>query len=119
MRQLIFHPLTPLVLFSISLAVLLITYLIAGSIPSPEFEVIVTFDWGLLLALWIVADARRRTGIPCYDFGFICYLSLPFAIPWYCFWSRGWRGALTLILLVGLFASPYFVSCMVWLWLYG
>jgi hypothetical protein len=72
-----------------------------------------------LVLFWIVADARRRTGIPCFDFGFLCYVFLPFAFPWYCFWSRGWRGALMLLLILSLWIGPYIVASMIWITLYG
>lgn len=118
MRQILVHPLMPLLIFSLTLAALLTTYLVAGSAPSATFELVAAVSWSLLLALWIVADARRRTGIPCFDFGFFCYVLLPVAVPWYCFWSRGWRGVLTLSAIVGLWLAPYIVASMVWLALY-
>jgi hypothetical protein len=119
MRQLLFHPLGPLLLFSMTLTALLATYLAAGLTPSTEFEIVASLSWSLLLALWVVADARRRTGIPCFDFGFYCYVFLPFVVPWYCFWSRGWRGVLTLTTIAGLWLAPFIIANVVWLAMYG
>jgi hypothetical protein len=119
MRQLLLHPVAPLLLFSIAMTAVLTTYLAAGLAPSTTFEIVASFSWSLLLALWIIADARRRTGIPCFDFGLFCYAFLPFVLPWYCFWSRGWRGAITLASLAGLWLVPYIVATAIWLVLYG
>ncbi|MCI0332520.1 MAG: hypothetical protein L0228_04780 [Planctomycetes bacterium] len=119
MRYFITHPIAPLLLFSIVLAALLAAYLAVGMSPSTSFEVVASFSWSLLLAFWVVADARRRKGIPCFDFGLFCYVFLPLVVPWYCFWSRGWRGALTLVAIAGLWLAPYIIAMAVWLILYG
>ena len=119
MRQVFTHSLAPLLLYSIALTAILTTYLVAGLSPSTSFEVVASFSWSLLLAIWIVSDARRRSGIPVFDFGFYCYVFLPVVFPWYCFWSRGWRGALTLVTIGGLWLGPYVVATAVWLALYG
>ena len=113
------HTLAPLLLFSVALTALLIAYLAVGLAPSFTFQFVGSFCWSILLALWIVADARRRMGVPCYDFGFFCYLFLPVAIPWYCFWSRGLRGLLTLVIIALIWFVPYLVASIVWLTLYG
>jgi hypothetical protein len=115
----IYHPIAPLVTFSIALAALLTIYLAAGLSPSPAFEFVASFWWSILLAIWIVADACRRTGVPCFDLGFSCYLFLPVAVPWYCFWSRGWRGILTLLAIVGIWLAPYVLAGLVWEAIYG
>jgi hypothetical protein len=117
--QLVLHPFAPLVFFSVALTAMLATYLVGGFAPSPTFEMLSTLSWALLLALWVVADARRRKQIPCYDFGFFCYLFLPVLVPGYCFWSRGWRGVLTLVAIATLWLMPYIVATMVWIALYG
>ena len=113
------HPLTPLLLFAVALTGMLATYLSLGFVPSTTFEIFAAFCWSLLLAFWVVADARRRTGVPCFDFGFFCYLFLPVVIPWYCFWSRGRRGALTLVVLACLWLAPYVIASIVWAALYA
>jgi hypothetical protein len=119
MGRFVNYPLAPLLLFSVALTALLVTYLAVGLSPSPTFEFIASFFWSLLLALWIVADVRRKSGVPCFDFGFFCYLFLPIAVPWYCVWSRGVRGLLLLVGIGLLWLAPYFVANLVWLALYG
>jgi hypothetical protein len=67
MSKVISHPLAPLFLFSVALSSLLSAYLMAGFAPSATFEFAATFSWMLLLAFWLVADARRRSATPCFD----------------------------------------------------
>jgi hypothetical protein len=82
--------------------------------PSPTFEMVASFWWSILLALWIVADARRRSCVPCFDFGFFCYILLPLSVPWYCLWSRGWRGLFLMAAILVLWLAPYVVAGVVW-----
>jgi hypothetical protein len=110
MGKLVTHPLAPLLLFAVILTALLTTYPAAGFAPSESFETVAAFAWSFLVLFWIVADARRRIGIPCFDFGFLCYAFLPLAVPWYCFWSRGWRGAMLLLMIFGLWAGPHILA---------
>jgi hypothetical protein len=87
--------------------------------PSTTFELLASVSWSLLVALWVVVDARRRACTPCFDFGFFCYVFFPVAVPWYCFWSRGWRGALTLVIILGLWFAPHIVASVAWIALSG
>ncbi|MCA9235058.1 MAG: hypothetical protein KDA44_06290 [Planctomycetales bacterium] len=114
-----FHPLAPLVAFALALATLLVAYIAAGYAPSPMFEVLTSVAWGLLLAYWVVTDARRRSITPCFDFGFFCYAFLPLVVPGYCVWSRGWRGGLLILTLAVLWLLPYFAAGLAWSALYG
>jgi hypothetical protein len=118
-QTLVFKPLAPLFFFSLALTALLSICLVAGFAPSATFELVASISWSLLVAFWVVADARRRKCVPCYDFGMFCYLFLPWVVPWYCFWSRGWRGALTLATILCLWLAPYVVATIVWRILYS
>jgi hypothetical protein len=109
------HPLAPLFVFSVALTGFLLFYLTAGIAPSYAFQVAASLAWAILVAMWVVEDARRRTSVPCYDFGFICYLLLPIAIPWYCFSSRGWRGAGLLLMNIAFWVGPQLVVMAIWL----
>lgn len=75
--------------------------------------------WVPLLAYWVVLDARKGHRIPCFDFGLYCYLLLPVTLPWYCIWSRGWRGVSLILLLYGITILPYLVEVMTWEFVYG
>ena len=111
--------LAPLACFSIVLGLCLAIYLTDGKEASESFEIVAAFGWSVLLGMWLVADARRRKQTPCFDFGLFCYLFLPLMVPWYCFWSRGWRGAKTFLAIVGLWLLPYLLAGFVWAILYG
>jgi hypothetical protein len=48
------------------------------------------------IALWVLADARRRHRAVHYDFGtFVCF-AWPVLVPIYLFSTRGWRAFTTL-----------------------
>jgi hypothetical protein len=119
LKQLLFHPLAPLVIFAIVVSALFAAYFAAGYAPSRTFEAVVQLSWAILLAYWVFVDARAGHRIPCFDFGLFCYLLLPITLPWYCFWSRGWRGGMLLLFLYGLGIAPYVVASIVWESLYG
>jgi hypothetical protein len=119
MKRLLTHPLVPLTVLTVFHGLLFAGYVVAGATPSATFELVAAFGWTVLLALWIVADARRRKCVPCFDFGLFCYLFLPIAAPGYCFWSRGARGTLMILALVLLWLAPYLLAIAVWLLLYG
>jgi hypothetical protein len=108
------HPLAPLMLFAVVLTVLLTIYFSVGLAPSTTFELLASFSWSLLVAFWVVVDARRRACTPCFDFGLFCYVFYPVAVPWYCFWFRGWRGAVTLLIILGLWIARHIVASMAW-----
>jgi hypothetical protein len=119
LRQLASHPLAPLVCFSLIASAMLAAYVVAGHSPSPTFVAVMELSCTFLLAYWVILDARKGHRIPCFDFGLYCYLLLPVTLPWYCFWSRGWRGIILLIALFGTVIAPYFVESVVWGMLYG
>ena len=80
MRHLIVHPLSPL-LFSIVLALSFSAYLASGLVPSEAFQIVASSTWTVLLAMWVMGDARRRERTPCLDFGLFCYLFSPIVVP--------------------------------------
>ncbi len=118
-RKFFVHPLAPLLLFSVALGALLIAYVIGGVVPSETFDILASFTWSILLALWVVADVRRRESIPCFDFGFFCYVFFPVVVPAYCFWSRGWRGFLMLVVVFSTWIVPFIIVGFVGALLYG
>jgi hypothetical protein len=117
--RLLVEPAAPLIGFTAALSVLACAYLGAGISLTPHFWLLGSFLWGLLVAMWVVADARHRRLTPCYDFGFFVLLTFPLSIIWYCLWSRGWRGLLWLVGLFGLWIAPQLVAMVFWLVLYG
>jgi len=118
MTRLIAHPFAPLIVFAAIIALVFSGYLAMGVTPSTDLQAIVAVMWALLFATWVMADARRGQSLP-YDFGFFCYVFMPIIVPAYCFWSRGWRGALTLATLLAIWFAPYLVAIVLWTFLYG
>ena len=113
MGRLLQHPLAPLWFYSALLACIFAGYVVSQATPSAEFQLLETFFWGVFLAWWVVADAQRGRRVPCFDFGMFAYLAIPWSVVWYCFWSRGWRGIVMLLCLIGLLFLPYLCATVV------
>jgi hypothetical protein len=118
MARLIAYSFAPLLAFAAITALVFSGYLSMGVTPSDNLQAIMAVMWSLLLPTWVLADAHRRQSLP-YDFGFFCYVFMPIIVPAYCFWSRGWRGAITLATLLAIWFTPYLVATIVWTFLYG
>jgi hypothetical protein len=80
---------------------------------------ILAFSTALLVVYWIVADARGRRCVPCFDFGYLLAISLPFSLIWYAFWTRGWRGILRLLAIVGAIYGPWLCATILWVLLHS
>ena len=104
----------PLLLLAAMFAVLWSLYAFAGQAP-PESVWMLT-DWclSLFIVYWLIIDARSRHRVPCHDFGFLVYIFMPVAVPWYLVWTRGMRGLLTLGAFAGLFLLPRVAFVVVW-----
>ena len=106
------HPLAPLVLYSVVLTLCWSLSFATGR-AAPTFELLAGYGWVWLTVFWIAADARRRRRVPCFDFGFLCIAFYPISLPWYCVWSRGWRGLLMLGLLACLWVLPILFAAVI------
>ena len=104
---------------SLVISGLRVAYVVGATDPSEEYEQLASFAWGLAFALWVVEDARRRRQTPCFDFGTLVATLLPFALVWYVFWSRGWRGGLTLAAFIGLYFVQSLFAATAWVLKYG
>lgn len=65
--------------------------------PSGGSPLIAAFAAYLLagsIALWILADARRRGCAPAYDFDSLVFVTWPVLAPIYLVSTRGWRGVI-------------------------
>src|SRR5688572_16239471 len=73
---------------------------------SPELEMradaVSRVALGLVIALWVVADARKRGRQLCYDYDSFAYFAWPILVPFYLFQTRGWRAFLTLLCFAGI-----------------
>jgi hypothetical protein len=76
---------------------------------------VLPYCWALTLITWMQLDALHRNRVPCFDFGLILAVTWPFSLVWYCPWSRGWRGWLVLLWILGLYVWPWMVAVMLWI----
>jgi hypothetical protein len=56
----------------------------------------------LVVALWVMADARKRGRQLCYDYESFVYFAWPVVVPIYLFQTRGARAFLTLLCFAGI-----------------
>jgi hypothetical protein len=113
------HPWITLLAAILVLTVFQGAYVVAGVSPSDLAITLSTCGLGLAFVLWVLADARQRQRVPCYDFGLLIIAYFPVSLLWYVFSSRGWRGMLTLAALLGLMLVPSLAATLVWLLKYG
>ena len=93
-------------------------YAMTGARPSEQNTILFEICLVLGLILWIEADARRRGILPCHDFGFLVGVFFPVSVVWYAFWSRGRKGLLLLLSLLGLWMVPAITSSLAWFVVY-
>ncbi|MCI0351362.1 MAG: hypothetical protein L0Z53_18220 [Acidobacteriales bacterium] len=65
-------------------------------------EWISSFALSLVVASWVVADARKRSRPLCYDYDAFVYFAWPVVVPIYLFQTRGVRAFLTLLCFAGI-----------------
>jgi hypothetical protein len=81
--------------------------------PSAAFAVMYYGGTALLVGYWILADARRL-GIPrTVDVGWFVVSGWPLALPYHLVKTRGAKGGVALLGLIGLFALTYVLSLLV------
>jgi len=56
----------------------------------------------LVVASWVMADARKRGRRLCYDYDSFVYFAWPVVVPIYLFQTRGARAFLTLLCFAGI-----------------
>jgi hypothetical protein len=95
-------------------SILLTIYTLLGAAPSDMSTLLFQLCWALALILWIEGDARRRRITPCHDFGFLVGVFFPVSVVWYASWSRGHRGVLLLLVLLGLCIVPPMTGLLAW-----
>ncbi len=67
------------------------------------------------IALWVLADARRRGHPLPYDAGSFIYFASPVFAPLYLFSTRGWRAFVTLGWFLLLYLAASFVGAIPYL----
>jgi hypothetical protein len=88
-------------------------YALSGVPPSGPFLLVGYGGAALIVAYWILADSRRLGLAGSVDQGWFVFAAWPLALPYHLFKTRGWRGAITLLGFVGLFALTYAMSLAV------
>jgi hypothetical protein len=81
--------------------------------PSGAFMLVYYVGAALVVAYWILADGRRLGLRGSVDQGWFLVATWPLALPYHLFKTRGWKGVLTLLGLVGLVALTYGISLAV------
>lgn len=113
------RPLVILTMTAGAATALLVAHVVAGRTPSETVQQLILLGLALAIVLWMTLDARLRHRTPCYDFGFLAAIFFPVSVVWYVFWSRGWKGLLTLVGLIGLWVVPWLSAMGVWIFRYG
>jgi len=93
-------------------AVLMVAFLANGA--PPLAMVVLSYLGPLAVMLWIVEDANQRRRTPCFDFGYFVFVTYPFSLFWYCVSTRGWRGWLLVLAVLGIVYVPTFVATLAW-----
>jgi hypothetical protein len=89
-------------------------YAAAGLQPSGGFVFLTYAGFGIGVAWWIHADSRRLGIRESIDQGWLVYLVWPLFLPYHLFKTRGGRGGLTLLGLIGLYALTYALGILVY-----
>jgi len=68
------------------------------------------FAFPLVVALWVMADARKRGRRLCYDFDSFIFFAWPVVVTVYLFQTRGIRAFLTLLCFAGIWLVALLVA---------
>lgn len=80
---------------------------------SPRAELVSSVALPLVIAAWVMADARKRGVRLCYDFDSFVFLGWPVVVPVYLFQTRGFRAFLTLLCFVGIWLMAALTASLV------
>ena len=109
----IFAPTLMLWLYAISFAV--------ASTTAPDGRLPWSADYvsrlalSLILASWVIADARKRQRQLCYDYDSFVFFAWPVVVPVYLFRTRGLRAFLTLLCFAGIWLVAMLVALVVFI----
>jgi len=73
------------------------------------------FALALILAFWVMADARKRDLRLCYDYDSFVFFVTPIAVPVYLFQTRGARAFLTFLCFAGIWLIGMLIGWAVFL----
>ena len=93
----------PLYLVALWVAIYSALYEVVGIQPSGRAEFTFHIATGTFLAMWVRSDARARKCTPCFDFDTFVFFTCVVSVPGYLFATRGWRGLMIVLSIVGVF----------------
>ena len=76
-------------------------------------ELLSTIAFSLVIASWVVADARKRGRRLCYDFDSFVYFAWPIVVPVYLFQTRGLRAFVTMLCFAGIWLVSAIVAAVI------
>lgn len=122
MRQLPFPNFAATVLFAVFFLVANVgaaLYAATNREPSGSFRFLYYVGSGAVVAYWLHADKQRLRQQEFVDEGWFMLWVWPIALPYHLFKTRGSRGAVTPLGLIGLYAVTYVISMIVFYMAYG
>jgi hypothetical protein len=108
----------PLIALAAMIASFDLAYVVCAVPRSELAGRLASYSFALYLVLWMMADARRRRAVPCFDFGTLAAVYFPLSFVWYVIHSRGVRGLLVLLAVLGLLLAPWCLATAAWALLY-
>ena len=81
-----------------------------GTQMSPRARTAADFALSLILAWWVIADARKRGKRLCYDYDAFIFFFWPVVLPVYLFQTRRARAFLTVLCFAGICAVAGIVA---------
>jgi hypothetical protein len=86
-----------------------------GAELSPRADLASRLAIPLVMASWVIADARKRGRRLCHDYDSFVFFARPIVVPIYLFQTRGARAFLTLLCFVGVCAVAALAALVVFI----
>jgi hypothetical protein len=90
-------------------------YFTSGLEPSPTFEFLYTVLFLCAVVWWLKAEARRYAIKPLYCLGLLVGVGWIIIIPYHLFKTRGLRGLIPLVTLIGSFLAGRVLGVFVYM----
>ncbi len=90
-----------------------------GRDPSNTFLDVWVCGFYVGVLSWIETDARLYRRTPCFDFGYLMSMAMPFSLIWYLLSTRGWWTFLLIPMLIFLWMLPGISLAIAWVSING
>ena len=90
-------------------------YFARGLEPSPALDLLYRAGLVWSTCWWLAADSRRHKVTPVYCLGLLVTVAWVIIIPHHLLKTRGLKGVVTILCLLGVFAAAQIVAVMVYL----